>query len=101
MKTNPFLPSNGFFLAALVSFGWAPAGWSQVPQLIHFQGRLMTSNANFGGAGQFKFALVSSNGTASFWSNDGSSAGGAEPAKAVTIAVNDGLFSALLGDSSL
>ena len=36
-----------------------------------------------------------------FWSNDGSSAAGAEPGQAVTLLVNQGLFSVNLGDTGL
>ncbi len=78
--------------------------FAQVPQLIHYQGRLMVSGTNFSGSGQFKFALVGTNlagATASFWSNDGSSAGGGEPATAAALPVIDGLYSVLLGDASL
>ena len=42
-----------------------------------------------------------SNGTASFWSNDGTSASGSEPNQVVTNLVSQGLFSILLGDSSV
>src|SRR5947208_510308 len=101
MKTNHFLKSDRFLALALLGFGLLAVGRAQVPQLISYQGRLTTGSANFDGAGQFKFALVNSNGAASFWSNDGSSAGGAEPVKPVTVGLSNGLFSVLLGDSSL
>ena len=52
---------------------------AQIPQLIHYQCRVVTGGTNFDGAGSFKFALVSSNGTTTVWSNNGSSAGGGEP----------------------
>ena len=49
---------------------------AQVPQLIHYQGRVNAGGAPFQGAGQFKFAPVNSNGTTVFWSNDGTGDGG-------------------------
>jgi len=59
------------------------------------------AGSNFNGPGQFKFALVNSNGTATFWSNDESSVDGSEPSLAVAAPVNQGLFTVLLGDTSL
>jgi hypothetical protein len=74
---------------------------AQVPQLVNYQGRVAVDAVNFEGAGQFKFALVNSDGTITFWSNDGTSAGGNEPAAAVTLTVAKGLYSLLLGDIAL
>ena len=50
------------------------------------------------GTGYFKFAIVSSAGDLTYWSNDSSSSGGAEPTNAVSLSVQDGLFSVLLGN---
>src|SRR5713226_5258910 len=96
MKTNRFL---GIILAAIVI---APllAG-AQTPQYISFQGRLTSLGADFTGVGQFKFALVNGNGAVTFWSNDGSSLAGSQPALAVSVGATQGLFSVLLGDTSV
>jgi hypothetical protein len=56
---------------------------------------------NFDGSGQFKFALVNGDGTTTFWSNDGTSTAGSQPAGAVTLTVSKGLYSVLLGDTAL
>lgn len=72
---------------------------AQVPTLVNYQGRVAVGAVNFEGAGQFKFALVNSDGTVSFWSNDGSSTIGDEPATAVALTVEKGLYSVLLGDA--
>jgi len=56
---------------------------AQVPQLIDFQGRVAVDGVNFNGTGEFKFALVNGDGSATFWSNDGTSVGGSEPSNAV------------------
>jgi hypothetical protein len=85
----------------LVALALAPALWAQVPQIIAYQGRIATGASNFDGAGQFKFALVSSDGTTTFWSNDGTSSAGSQPTGAVGVGVNQGLFSVLLGEASL
>src|SRR5258708_27341495 len=74
---------------------------AQVPRIIHFQGFVAVKGNGFDGLGEFKFSLVNSNGAATFWSNDGSAAGGAEPASAVPVLVNKGVYSVNLGDSQL
>ena len=56
---------------------------------------------NFEGDGQFKFALVSGDGTTTYWSNDNTSSAGASPSAAVTLTVTKGLYSVLLGDTAL
>lgn len=85
-------------LAAVCLAGIAVA---QVPQLVNFQGRVVVGNLNFDGTGQFKFALVNSNGTATYWSNDGTSSAGSPPATAVSVPVVKGLYSVLLGNAVL
>ncbi len=71
------------------------------PRVLNHQGRIAVNGVNFNGVGQFKFALVDSGGTRSFWSNDGSSSDGTEPATAVDLTVVRGLYAVLLGDESL
>ena len=48
---------------------------AQVPELINYQGRVTVGTTNFNSPpnGQFRFALVNTNGTTSYWSNDGTS----------------------------
>ena len=77
------------------------AGYAQVPQLINYQGRVVVGTTNFDGSGSFKFALVNAAGTTMYWSNDGTSANGSEPTNAVSLTVAKGLYSVLLGDTSL
>ncbi len=79
---------------------------AQVPHLITYQGRALVDGVNFdsesaGHQGLFKFALVKGDGSESYWSNDGTSIAGGEPAEAISLPVNHGLYSVLLGDSSL
>ncbi len=77
--------------------------FGQVPQLVNYQGRVAVGNpaVNFDGAGQFRFALVNAAGTTTYWSNDGTSVAGAPPTAAVVLTVSKGLYSVLLGDTSL
>jgi hypothetical protein len=86
------------FLAAILVSGAARA---QIPSLVNYQGRITVNGGNFSGAGQFKFALVNSNGSTTFWSNDGTSFNGSQPTNAVTLTVEQGLYSVLLGDTVL
>jgi len=74
---------------------------SQVPQLINYQGRVTVGATNFDGVGQFKFALVNTTGTTTYWSNDNSSVAGSQPLAAVQQTVTKGLYAVLLGDTTL
>jgi hypothetical protein len=74
---------------------------AQVPPLLSYQGHLTAGGTNVNGPAQFKFALVNGTGAATLWSNDNSSSGGAEPAQSVPLAVTQGLFTVMLGDTSL
>lgn len=84
------------FLGAVT---WAEA---QVPQILNYQGRVAVGSPaiNFNGSGSFKFALVQGTGPTLLWKNDGSS-GNTEPVAAVTLPVTKGLYSVLLGDTTL
>lgn len=86
-------------LAAL--FAIAATAHAQVPQLIHYQSRVAVGSVNFEGNGLFKFALVNTNGSTTYWSNDGTSTAGSEPSAAVTLAVTKGLYSVHLGNTAL
>ncbi len=70
---------------------------------IAYQGRVLDHGTNFNGAGQFKFALVTSAGSTyvNYWYNDGSSLTASEPAAAVAVSVSNGLFTVALGNTSL
>lgn len=72
-----------------------------VPALLNHQGRIAVGTVNFEGTGQFKFALVNTDGTTTYWSNDDSSTAGSEPTAFVSLTVTKGLYSVLLGDAAL
>ena len=74
---------------------------AQVPELINYQGRVVVGSVNFSGTGQFKFALVNATGTTTFWSYSGTSTAGSEPNAGVSLTVASGLYSVLLGDTTL
>ena len=95
-------------VALLAATGVAVAGpqWQQqavagAPAVVSYQGKVMLGGTPYSGTGYFKFALVDSPVTASHWSNDGSSTAGSEPSAAVALTVSNGLFTVLLGDTTL
>ena len=72
---------------------------AQVPGIMNYQGRVIDGGTNFDGTGQFKFALVNTSGTTNYWSNDGTAVG--QPSAAVSLTVTKGLYSLLLGDTTI
>lgn len=95
MKTK----SYGILLAMVLALAVTIA--AQVPSMLNYQGRIAVNGVNFSGTGQFKFALINTNGSQSFWSNDGTSSAGSQPAAAVSIPVNSGIYNVRLGDTTL
>lgn len=87
------LAGSGHTLARSLQQGGAPA-------VVSYQGQVLVGGQPYSGTGYFKFAVVDAGG-ASYWSNDGTSAGGSEPTTAVGVEVTNGLFTVLLGDTSL
>jgi len=71
------------------------------PEMIHYQGVVAVGTTPFNGTGEFKFALVNRAGNTTHWSHDGTSTGGAEPTGSISLPVNQGLFSILLGDTDV
>jgi hypothetical protein len=89
------------FVSVLAVLALAATAHGQVPSMLSYQGQVAVNGTNFSGNGSFKFALVNNTGATSFWSNDGTSIAGSQPANAVTLSVANGLYSAPLGDVSL
>ena len=79
---------------------FAPA--APPPTLVSYQGFVKVSGNAYGGTGYFKFAVVdvaTGNGTTNTWANDGTANG--EPSSSVALSVSSGLFTVMLGDTSL
>lgn len=74
---------------------------AQTPPLLPHQGRLTVGDTYFDGTGAFKFGLVNAGATQTFWLNAPDTDGDGEPDAAVTLPVQRGLYSVLLGDTSL
>jgi hypothetical protein len=72
-----------------------------VPPTLNYAGQVAVNGQAFDGQGLFKFALVNADGNASHWSNDGTSAEGSEPQNSVSVTVNGGLYSILLGNFAI
>lgn len=86
---------------ALLCLFLACGAQAQVPGLLSYQGRVAVGSVNFNGSGQFKFALVNTDGSTTYWSNDGTSTAGGQPSAAVPLTVTKGLYTVLLGDTTL
>jgi hypothetical protein len=79
-----------------------PSLQGDVPPMINYQGTVHVDGRPYEGTGHFKFAIVNAatgNGTANHWANDGTASG--QPAVSVPLAVDEGLFNVLLGDTGL
>jgi hypothetical protein len=87
-------------LSLLASVLLAVVTRAQVPQVMHYQGRVLVGNNNFNGSGHFKFALVDAIGT-TLWNNDGTGIGMVNnaPVADVTINCDKGLYSVMLGET--
>ena len=91
-----------FWMAALAIAVTVSTACAQVPGIIQYQGRVTSNGTNFTGKGGFKFAIIETAITGnSVWSNDGTSNNGSEPAQAVSVSVQDGLFIVGLGDTTV
>ncbi len=100
LASNPFRASLLAVLLLLVAQASVPVtAHAQVPGIINYQGRIVDAGTNFDGTGQFKFALVNTSGTTNYWSNDGTTFG--PPSAAVSLTVTKGLYSVLLGDTTI
>lgn len=69
------------------------------PQVVNYQGQVSVAGKAYTGTGYFKLAVINAAGTVNYWTNDGTASG--EPAAAVSTSVANGLFTILLGDTTL
>jgi hypothetical protein len=94
-KTSACRFLGALFLGFILSFVSA----ASAANTLNYQGRVISGGTAFTGAGQFKFALVSADGTTVYWKNDGTT-DSAAPLTVVPLAVTKGIFSVRLGDTS-
>jgi len=71
--------------------------------MISYQGVITTNGQRFDGTGYFKFTLIDAAGQFAYWQHDASppNKSSIEPATALALDVDDGLFMVLLGDTSV
>jgi hypothetical protein len=101
MKFDRQFVSSHLVAAAMGVLSLLSPAQAQVPQMINQQGFVKVNGVNFSGTGYFRFALVDGAGSVSYWSNDGSSTSGSQPSAAIAVPVVNGLYSLLLGDTSI
>jgi len=99
--TKRVIAAKGVSLVvALILLAVPKAGYPQVPGIINYQGRIVDNGTNFTGTGQFEFALINGTlGTTNYWANDATPIG--QPGFAVPLPVNNGLYSVLLGNTTI
>jgi len=97
MKRKTGILGCVFAFAVLLGAVTAPAQEVE----FNYNGRVKVNGLMFTGQGQFKFALVSKDGEATFWTNDGLTTSTAMPTATVTVDVTDGFFSVNIGDAEL
>ncbi len=93
----------GRFLLALAGFCFVSpfTAMAQVPGLLNYQGRISVGTTGFEGTGQFKLALVNSGASQTYWRNAADANNDGEPDASVSVSVSRGLYSLMLGDTSL
>lgn len=84
-----------------ILMGFAGTICAQDDVMFNYQGRVKVQGNLFTGTGQFKFVITNNAGNESLWSNDNSSSGGAVPTASLSLSVSDGIFNAMIGDTSL
>jgi N-acetylneuraminic acid mutarotase len=87
-----------FCLMLLASLLGAEAA---VPGRLHYQGRILVGPTALNGPAGFKFALVDESASSLLWANSPDSDLDGQPDSAVTLALNRGLYSVLLGDTNI
>jgi N-acetylneuraminic acid mutarotase len=71
------------------------------PPFVNYAGQVSSGGQPFNGTGQFKFAFVNADANVTYWSQDGTSSGGSQPAGQVTAPVNGGYYAILLGNTAI
>jgi hypothetical protein len=99
-------PGNGYTSAPAVTISDSGGGSGATATATVTFGRVSKINisnggSNYSGATTVTIAASPSNLNFTYWSNDGTSTNGSEPTNSVSIGVSNGLYSVLLGNTSL
>ena len=101
MLRRRFAGRIGLFLVAFAGLYWSSFTLAQVPALLNYQGRIAVGTTVFDGVGQFKVALVNGDASQIYWLNSADGDGNGEPDSGVSITVTAGLYSLILGDTTV
>jgi hypothetical protein len=103
INTTPLMKNASvyrFLCALILGVSLSIVSAASAANTLNYQGRVISGGTAFAGSGQFKFALVSADGSTVYWKNDGTT-DSAAPNTAVPLTVTKGIFSVRLGDTSL
>ena len=93
MNLHKFIPLCILFLSG----AYAQAA----PPFVTYAGQVASGGQPFNGTGQFKFAFVNADANVTYWSHDGMSTAGSEPTAYISVPVNGGYYSILLGNTAM
>ena len=93
MNLHKFIP----LCILLLSGAYAQAA----PPFVTYAGQVASGGQPFNGTGQFKFAFVNADANVTYWSHDGTSTAGSEPTAYISVPVNGGYYSVLLGNTAM
>ena len=93
MNLHKFIPLCILFLSG----AYAQAA----PPFVTYAGQVASGGQPFNGTGQFKFAFVNADANVTYWSHDGTSSAGSEPTAYISVPVNGGYYSILLGNTAM
>jgi hypothetical protein len=102
INTTPFMKNASacrFLCALILGVFLSFVSAASAANTLNYQGRVISGGTAFAGSGQFKFALVSADGSTVYWKNDGTTEAAA-PTTSVPLTVTKGIFSVRLGDTS-
>lgn len=91
----------GSFIFACVCFASTLPSEAQVPGLLNYQGRIAVGTTAFEGTGQFKLALVNGDASQIYWLNAADANSDGVPDASVSVSVSRGLYSLMIGDTTL
>jgi len=95
-----------FIAVYFVSSVFCPLSYvfaGDVPYTISYQGFVKQNGIVYNGTGYFKFKIINSDGSYTYWSNDGTHDGAdtTPPDSSVSTSVANGVFNIVSGDSTI
>ena len=88
-------------LTFILFFGLSCISAKAAPPFVTYAGQVASAGQPYNGTGQFKFAFVNADANVTYWSQDGTSTAGSEPSGFVSVQVNGGYYSVLLGNTAI